>query len=206
MRTDLLNQRQKPALALLKSCPEIDRFYLAGGTALALHLGHRYSKDFDFFSDRQFDEKTLLENLQNLGHCEDVRKAQQTLFLKFEAILCSFIFYKYPLLDPPSTTPWGFGIVSLREIGAMKIMAIGDRGQRRDFVDLYFIARALGIEQVWRDFETKYAGTGYDSYHFLRALTYFEDAEGDPALEMIEQIEWKEIKKHLEKEVGKIIL
>lgn len=206
MRTDILNQGQTSALALLKDCPGIGNFYLAGGTALALHLGHRYSKDFDFFTNQEFNEAELLQNLQTLGHCQDIRKARQTLFLRFEAILCSFIFYKYPLIDLPAATPWEFSIVSMREIGAMKIMAIGDRGRRRDFVDLYFIMRDHGIEKIWRDFETKYAGTGYDSYHFMRALTYFEDAEGDPMLEMIDKVEWVEVKKYLEKQVGKIVL
>jgi hypothetical protein len=88
----------------------------------------------------------------------------------------------------------------------MKIMAIGDRGRRRDFVDLYFIVRDLGIEKVWQDFETKYAGTGYDSYHFLRALTYFDDAEPENMPKMIEEVEWKEVKKFFETEVKKIVL
>jgi predicted nucleotidyltransferase component of viral defense system len=179
---------------------------LAGGTALALHLGHRYSKDFDFFTNKQFKVESLLRGLQRRGKCQDIRKDWGTLFLEFDAILCSFIFYKYPLLDPPTMTPWGFGIVSVREIGAMKIMAIGDRGRRRDFVDLYFIVRDLGIEKVWQDFETKYAGTGYDSYHFLRALTYFDDAEPENMPKMIEEVEWKEVKKFFETEVKKIVL
>jgi len=193
-------------LALLKGSPEVNKFYLAGGTALALHLGHRYSKDFDFFTDKQFKVANLLRGLQRRGKCQDIRKDWGTLFLEFDTILCSFIFYKYPLLDPPSPTPWGFEIVSMREIGAMKIMAIGDRGRKRDFVDLYFIARDLGIENVWQDFETKYAGTGYDSYHFLRALTYFADAETDDMPDMISKITWKEVTKFFEKEVRKIVL
>lgn len=193
-------------MALLKGSPEVNKFYLAGGTALALHLGHRYSKDFDFFSEREFKVESLLKGLQRRGKCEDIRKAWETLFLKFDSILCSFIFYKYPLFDSPAKTPWGFSIVSIREIGAMKIMAIGDRGRLRDFVDLYFIIRDLGIEKVWRDFETKYAGSGYDSYHFLRALTYFNDAEGDEMPEMISKVSWKAVKKFFEKEVGKIVL
>jgi len=206
MRTDILNKRQTSALALLKGSPEVNKFYLAGGTALALHFGHRYSKDFDFFSEQKFKVENLLRGLQRRGKCEDIGKAWETLFLKFDSILCSFIFYKYPLFDSPATTPWGFSMVSVREIGAMKIMAIGDRGRLRDFVDLYFIVRDLGIENVWRDFETKYAGSGYDSYHFLRALTYFTDAEGDEMPEMISKVSWKEVKKFFEKEVGKIVL
>jgi predicted nucleotidyltransferase component of viral defense system len=204
MRTDILNQEQESALALLKGNAEVGKFYLAGGTALALHLGHRYSEDFDFFTDQPFDVETLLDGLQQLGHCQDIRKKPQMLFLKFDSILCSFIYYKYPLLDPPTISPWGFGMVSIREIGAMKIMAIGGRGRRRDFVDLYFIARDLGIEKVWKDFEMKYAGTGYDHYHFLRALTYFDDAESDIMPKMITQVEWKDVKKFFETEVRKI--
>jgi hypothetical protein len=102
--------------------------------------------------------------------------------------------------------PLGFSIVSVREIGAMKIMAIGDRGRKRDFVDLYFIARDLGLENVWHDFETKYVGTGYDSYHFLRALTYFADAETDEMPELISKATWKNVTKFFEKEIGKILL
>lgn len=206
MQANILNKKQIAALALLKGSPEINKFYLAGGTALALHLGHRYSKDFDFFSEREFKVDNLLKGLQRRGKCEDIRKAWETLFVTFDSILCSFIFYQYPLFDSPTPTPWGFRIVSIREIGAMKIMAIGDRGRRRDFIDLYFIVRDLGIEDVWRDFETKYAGSGYDSYHFLRALTYFSDAEGDEMPEMISKVSWKEVKKFFEKEVGKIVL
>jgi predicted nucleotidyltransferase component of viral defense system len=204
MRTNILTQEQKSALALLKDNGEVGKFYLAGGTALALHLGHRYSEDFDFFTAQQFDVEVLRNSLQKLGHCQDIRESPGTLFLKFDAILCSFIFYKYPLLDPPTISPWGFSIVTIREIGAMKIMAIGGRGRRRDFVDLYFIARDLGIENVWQDFEKKYAGTGYDSYHFLRALTYFGDAETDDMPNMISKIDWNEVKKFFETESRKI--
>ncbi len=155
MRTDILNKRQKSALALLKGSPEISKFYLAGGTALALHLGHRYSKDFDFFTDKQFKVESLLRGLQRRGQCQDIRKEWGTLFLEFDAILCSFIFYQYPLLDPPTMTPWGFGIVSVREIGTMKI---------------------------------------------------FDDAEPENMPKMIEDVEWKEVKKFFETEVKKIVL
>ncbi|MGH7454464.1 MAG: nucleotidyl transferase AbiEii/AbiGii toxin family protein, partial [bacterium] len=172
--------------------------------ALALHLGHRYTEDFDFFTYQQFEVETLLNSLQRLGKCEDVRQHPGTLFLEFDTIKCSFIFYKYPLLDAPVISQWGFGIVSVREIGAMKIMAIGGRGRRRDFVDLYFIARDLGLEKVWQDFETKYAGTGYDSYHFLRALTYFVDAEPENMPRMIKKVDWKEVKKFFETEASRI--
>jgi len=204
MRTDILDPQQESALALLKGNSEIGKFYLAGGTALALHLGHRYSEDFDFFTDQEFEVETLLSNLQQIGRCQDIRKSPGTLFLKFDSILCSFILYKYNLLEPAIVSLWGFGIVSIREIGAMKIMAIGGRGRRRDFIDLYFIARDLGIENVWKDFEMKYAGSGYDHYHFLRALTYFDDAEADILPRMITPIEWKDVKRFFETEIKRI--
>jgi predicted nucleotidyltransferase component of viral defense system len=204
MRTDILNQEQKSALALLKSNAEVAKFYLAGGTALALHLGHRYSEDFDFFTNQQFEVEALLNSLEQLGSCKEVRQHPGTLFLEFDSIKSSFVFYKYPLLDAPIISEWGFGMVSVREIGAMKIMAIGGRGRRRDFIDLYFIARDLGIENVWRDFEKKYTGTGYDSYHFLRALTYFADAETDKMPVMISKMDWQEVKKFFENESKKI--
>jgi len=204
MRTNILNKKQKSALALLKGNAEVGKFYLAGGTALALHLGHRYSEDFDFFSEKPFDAETLLRNLERLGNCQEVTQSPGTLFLQFESIKCSFILYKYHLLDTPLISPWSFGLVSVREIGAMKIIAIGGRGRRRDFVDLYFIARQIGLEKIWQDFETKYAGTAYEPYHFMSALTYFHDAELDNMPRMIKKIDWNEIKKFFETEIKKI--
>lgn len=204
MRTNILNQEQKSALALLKDNAEVGKFYLAGGTALALHLGHRYSEDFDFFTAQSFEAETLFRNLQRLGSCQEVSQSPGTLFVQFETIKCSFIFYQYALLDPPVISPWGFGIVSIREIGAMKIMAIGGRGKRRDFIDLYFIARDLGLEKVWQDFTAKYAGTGYEPYHFMSALTYFADAELDSMPQMISKVDWKEVRRFFENEIKKI--
>lgn len=204
MRTDILTEKQKSALALLKGVPEVNKFYLAGGTALALHLGHRYSKDFDFFTLQDFDMDSLRQGLEQRGNCQDIRQRPKTLFLTFDAILCSFIFYQYPLLDVATPSPWGFDLVTVREIGAMKIMAIGGRGRKRDFIDLYFIARDLGLENVWQDFTTKYAGTGYDAYHFMRALTFFNDADDEDPPTMITPANWNDVKKFFETEVKKI--
>jgi hypothetical protein len=108
------------------------------------------------------------------------------------------------LLDAPVISSWGFGIVSVREIGAMKIMAIGGRGRRRDFIDLYFIAHQFGLEKVWQDFQTKYAGTGYEPYHFMSALTYFQDAELDNMPSMISKVNWQDVKEFFETEIKKI--
>lgn len=204
MQTNILNPEQESALALLKSSPAVGDFYLAGGTALALHLGHRYSEDFDFFTAQPFNIGSLLSELKRLGNCQEVKQSSGTLFIRFESVRCSFISYKYPLLETPVSSSWGFGIVSVREIGAMKIMAIGGRGRRRDFVDLYFIARQFSLEQAWRDFETKYAGTGYEPYHFMSALTYFHDAELDNMPEMITPVKWNDVKAFFETEIRTI--
>ncbi len=204
MREDILTPEQKSALALLKQHPEISGFYLAGGTALALLIGHRYSEDFDMFSAKEFDADILLDALQKLGSCLNIRKNPGMLHLSFNSILCSFIGYKYQLLDVPTVSPWGFGIATIRDIGAMMILAIGGRGRRRDFIDLHFICRALPLEKLWRDFEVKYANTGYDPYHFLRALSYFKDAEADPMPRMLVPADWNNIKKFFEQEIKKL--
>lgn len=80
-----------------------------------------------------------------------------------------FFAYRYPMLDSPETTPWGFGLAGLRDIAAMKLEAVAGRGSRKDFIDLYFLCRRFDLPEIFRCFAEKYRGAGTDPYHRLRA-------------------------------------
>lgn len=177
--------------------------YLAGGTAVALQLGHRISHDLDFFTDQQFDEHIVAPLLEEQG-LTDVTLERKTILGNFEGVSFSYFYYKYPLLAAVHTFE-GIRIVDLLDSAGMKIDAISTRGIRRDFIDLYAImrARSLPLADVLALYRKKYAMQRDMVTHALRSLVYFDDAEGpqDRPLELLQPIDWEEVKKFFRDEV-----
>jgi hypothetical protein len=180
-------------LGVLRDAHLLDHFYLAGGTGLALQLGHRLSLDLDFFSKEQFDEEMLLQRVQSLDGFALVARAPYTLHATVQATKISFLGYAYPVLFPTN----GFldvAIADPRDIACMKVTAIASRGTKRDFVDLYVCAERYGIREILRLFDRKYAQTHYSKVHILKSLTFFADAEKDPMPHMLVEIDWDDVK------------
>jgi len=177
-------------------------FYLAGGTGLALHLGHRTSADLDFFA-ASFDEEALLGLLQSASPVTVVSKARETLHVHIDDTKVSFLGYPYPLLFPLDALH-GVAVAEARDIACMKISAIAGRGGRRDFVDLYVASRRYGLPALLELFRTKFARVNYNPVHLLKSLAYFEDAEKEPMPNMLVPVAWEEIKAHFTAEVKKL--
>jgi len=180
--------------------PEIEKFYLAGGTALALLIGHRYSEDLDFFTEQKFDTQRFLKKLLALPNCQKQSVSKGTVYIVLNGVRSSFIYYQYPLIDQPILSPWQIQLASVIDIGAMKVNAIGGRGVRRDFVDLYFLVQSRSLPQIWEDFKKRYANTGLSMEHVKTSLSYFGDAEIDPMPNMIKPVNWKKVREFFEKE------
>jgi len=180
----------------LKSVEQIAGFYLAGGTALALHYGHRRSIDFDFFRPDQFNERLLVASLDHqFGPVERLSSGEQTTYVRVRGVTVSFFQLPYPLIEPLTMTPWKFGLASIADLAAMKLEAIAGRGSRKDFVDLYWLCKAeLTMADVLNYFERKYPIERVEYYHRLRALAYFDDAERDPMPDMLEPVEWNDVR------------
>jgi hypothetical protein len=158
--------------------------------------------DFDFFTRHDFDADQLLEDLRSeAGDVPVRRRARSTLYVLTEGVTTSFFRYRYPLLDPPDQTPWGFGLAGAKDIAAMKLEAIGGRGSRKDFIDLYFLCRTFSLDMVFQFFAEKYRGEAYDPYHRLRSLAYFADAEREPMPEMLAAVQWPEVRSFFEDQV-----
>jgi predicted nucleotidyltransferase component of viral defense system len=168
-------------------------FYLAGGTGLALHLGHRRSVDLDFFSSEIFNEETLLQKIQSRREFSLVAKEPGTLHAHIGGIKVSFLAYAYPLLFP-CTTFLDVNVADPRDIACMKVSAIAGRGTKRDFVDLYAAAQHYGLRQILEWFKQKFELANYNSVHIVKSLTYFDDAEKDPAPDMLVPISWQEVR------------
>ena len=165
---------------------------------MAVHLGHRQSNDLGFFSRRSFRPELLARRLAMLSSPEHLSMGEGRLECWIGGFKVQFLHYPYRLLHPLHRTKYG-ALADPRDIALMKLIAIGQRGSKRDFVDLACFLRqfpnvSLGelLELVQRKFGSM------NRAHLLRALTYFADAESDPMPRMRWSLKWGEIKRQLE--------
>lgn len=185
--------------------PIVSAFFLAGGSALALHLGHRISIDLDFFSRQEYSMPQLLARLQALGRLSIASQNSDTLVGELNGVKLSFFTYPYPLLDDLVMCE-GIQLASLLDIALMKIAAIAQRGKKRDFVDLYFLCQqSLTLDGLLRDMPRKFPNIDYPSYHLLRALAYFDDAQVDQMPKMIIAVDWETVRRFFSGEVSRLM-
>lgn len=181
----------------------LDGFYLAGGTGLALHYGHRRSVDLDLFRETEFDSLRLGDRLRGQSGLERVALEKGTAHFTLHGVKVSFLHYPYPVLFPLCAYAQ-LQVADPRDIACMKIQAIGDRGSRRDFVDLYLAARRHGLPELFESFAKKYAAVAYSRTHYLKALTYFRDAEAEPMPDMLVPLEWASVTRFFVAEVPRL--
>jgi hypothetical protein len=201
---EVLDEKVVATLRRLRDHSVLAPFYLAGGTGLALRLGHRRSIDLDFFTSENFSEDALLQKVQNLPGFSLVTKAAGTLHTNIGGTKASFLLFGYPLLFPAGEF-LGVAVADPRDIACMKVSAIAGRGTRRDFVDLHALAQESGLRQLLDWFEKKYAAASYSMPHVLKSLTYFDDAEKDPPPDALVPLSWEEVKAFFAQEVPRLI-
>ncbi len=194
MHEEILAKPTRKLFDILAVQPWISQFYLAGGTALALRLGHRISVDLDFFATAAFDESGLVEKLAHLGNLEVFQKSTQSMTGSLNQVKCSFLRYGYPLLRDCAEFQ-GIRIASIEDIACMKLDALSSRGTKRDFVDVFVIARQIPLPEMISLFERKYASVHFNLLHLKKSLVYFDDAESDVMPHMLEAITWDGVKR-----------
>jgi hypothetical protein len=167
---------------------------LARGTGLALQIGHRFSDDLDFFRYEAFEVPDLIQSLSKVGRISVQSRAEDTLYAVVEGIRLSFLRAEAPLLF--DGTPYrGIEIADPQDIVVMKIVAIGGRGSRKDFVDLYFYLRGGGsLETAFELLRRRFAHVDYNEYHLMKSLVFFDDAEAEPMPRMLREVAWDDVK------------
>jgi hypothetical protein len=208
MHEKVLPRGSRELLAKLESltAPELESWTLAGGTGLALQLGHRVSVDFDFFRTDPFSPDQLFHCLRKIATVEVLQEDDHTLTAIVADAKVSFFKVPDEFLFP--TIPYSFfEIADQRDIALMKLAAISGRGSRKDFVDLYTILRGdLSLEECFGWLPDKYGRGRYNSYHILKSLTYFDDAEREPMPHMLEPFHWDKCKAYFVREAHAIVL
>lgn len=180
-------------------------FYLIGGTAVALHLGHRQSVDLDFVGADPIDTLQLRQSFSNCGQFTLDSESTDTLYGMLDGVKISVMKYDYPLLEPLASFQ-GVSVAGIKDLAAMKLDVIASRGKKRDFVDLYAIAQTgVTMQEVWQWFQKKYATLSYNQMHILKSLTYFEDADQDPDPVYLKKIAWPTVQSFFLQESRKLI-
>ncbi len=182
----------------------VESWTLAGGTGLALQLGHRRSEDLDFFRAGDFDPDTTVRELSRIGKVSIHDRGPGSLHLLLDEARLTFLRAQAPLLFP-GTAYRGLLIADPRDIAVMKVVAIGGRGSRKDFIDLYFFLRSGGsLDGVLKLVRRRFATVDYNEYHLLKSLAYFKDADSEPMPQMLRGVSWKEIKAEILDEVRRV--
>jgi hypothetical protein len=181
-------------------------WYLAGGTALALQVGNRKSVDLDFFTtEKDFDTSDLLRNFVGNNDWTTTLNRKNTIYGELYKAKISFIAYPFFIPKQDFIRYGSIKIVRSLDIAVMKIIAISQRGRKRDFFDLYWCAKNVEpLESMIQRIKTQYPFVAHDYHHILKSLVYFEDAESDPAPDIFFEANWKEIKDFFKKEIVSI--
>ena len=200
---DILPAEQKKLFDVFSHQKWLNSFYLVGGTALALHIGHRRSIDFDFFSENDINNRIIIEKLSQTGNFELFSQSENTVDGSINNVKVSFITYKYPILNSFINFKNIF-IADILDIALMKLQAIAARGCKKDFIDIYYLLNYFSLSELFEKHKEKYGYGISNQYHLLKSLVYFEDAERDAMPKMTENVNWDNIKKIIVANVGKL--
>lgn len=187
------------AFSLLKDLMALDvlkDFYLVGGTALALQIGHRESIDLDLFCDSAFDQDLILSELPHPFEVGPRSKIMMGIYMN--KVKTDFVQYPFPRKNPLVNVE-EIRMADKLEIAAMKLWAITRRGSRKDFIDIYFLLQFFPLKEMIEFFKIKFEGV--DLFMVLRSLKYFADAEEDPMPIMYSKDRWETMKQKVSDEV-----
>lgn len=177
----------------LCAVPELGSFRMAGGTAIALQLGHRRSIDIDLFSTQKTNKASLLKILEHQFN-------ETVFFVSPDRILAEIHGLKVELYDDwlmpfktPAVETGGLRLASLTDLAAFKLSAITGRREKKDYIDLYFLFSALGINHVLAQFREYDPLISPKSVVF--ALSEVKDAQANQSAmpDLLKEVSWTDI-------------
>lgn len=180
---------------------------LAGGTALALRLGHRISMDLDFFTGSDFYTERIFSKIRGGGYTFRLISEGDGYFLiEVDGIKISMFKYEYPFIQKPVMYE-GIKVAGILDIASMKVIAISQRGAKRDFVDLYFILQDMPFHKIAKCMVAHFGKERINPIHIGKSLIYFSDAESHPEPEFLKgkEVSWEQMKMFLRNHVKQIV-
>ena len=198
MYWNIINKDRYKLLKNITETISISNYYMIGGTALSIQLGLRESYDFDFCVPEPFNNELLLQELQHLGEIEVQQNQKGTCDIILNGVQVSFFYYPNPLIkelveveEMPKLK-----MASVLDIAIMKIVAIGGRGAKKDFFDLYNIMNKTNIDmsEIAKGLIQKCGNNNVNYANIIMGLSYFEDAEQEILPKTMVEYDWEKIK------------
>lgn len=197
LQTTTVEKQTLELLKQLQSQSELSNFYLAGGTALALYLGHRKSIDLDLFTPYPFDTTRLEHSLVTKFGFQGDYSEQNTLKGRIDDVKIDCITHPYPLLQNPLEEE-GIRLYSQPDIIAMKLSAIADNGSRlKDFIDIAYLSTRYSFQEMLGFYVQKFPTSS--PLRPLKGITYFDDIDHEETVVMLESTySWQKITDRLQ--------
>ena len=195
-------------LKKLRNIVSKHEFVLAGGTALALWKGHRISYDLDFFTLHDFRNDGLISEIKrSTRDYQVISEEEGSLTLEIEGVKVSFFKYEYPFIDETARLEHAM-LAGILDIAVMKVIAVNQRGVKRDFVDLYAILQEIPFHKVARHMILRFGKERINPVHIGKSLIYFADADTnpDPAYRKGKELNWDHIEKFFRAHVKQYVL
>lgn len=201
LQTQTVSPKLLELLKALMNENAFSDFALAGGTSLALQIGHRNSVDIELFGKTEIDKNLFYDILNNYGSVTTLQSTKKILVLSINNIKTDFVNYQYPLLEDVLLID-SIRLLSKSDIAAMKLNAILGRGSKKDFIDLYFLLQEFSLKEMIAFYNRKYPDGS--EFLVLKSLTYFEDADLQPGPEMYVDFSWNRCKEKIIMEFSKL--
>ena len=196
----------KQLLNIIKSISEnirFKQFRLCGGTALALQTGHRISVDADFVSDKLLNSSEIIAAVNSaFTNVTDITTGVHGVFLKINNIKVDFLSWNIPFMHKPIIID-DIRMADVEEIIAMKLFAIMQRGEKKDYMDIVSLLSKYDLTHMLEMYKSRYIGS--DELPVLRCLASFSDIENQPNPVMLNGLTWEESKNILTKKISSII-
>jgi len=150
-------------------------YFLLGGTALTLQIGHRKSDDIDLFTQKELRLPEIAKYLKqhHSGKYQLLNSQNMIYQVMIDGIKVDFVQHPFELVEPAFTDKQ-ITYLGKKDIAAMKLHAIETSGNRaKDFVDIFFLLKEMPLEKMFEYYRKKYSTDNV--FNAKRSLTFFDD-------------------------------
>jgi predicted nucleotidyltransferase component of viral defense system len=177
----------------LVMAPELNAFRIVGGTAVALHIGHRTSVDIDFFSNDKVSKQSILRFLKDKFPGNEFFVTEHNILGEIEGVRVDLYDDWMIPFKRPAVVADGLRLASMEDLAAFKLSCITERREKKDYIDLFFLFKELGSQSVLRAFKDYNPLLSEKSILFALSEVRTAAENKSPMPNMLMDVGWNEI-------------